>query len=368
MLRRILGSTQRLAIVTLSILLTVSLHSLAGGPTFGAEFEFTNLEMMDAPSTQESGLSDARLEDQMKTRFGERLRAKCADCKITEINGKWRSVEVRVELPGGFWFKVSQDPGVVEIMTKPADRAELRANQKRLDDLIFATARELGLTATHPEQTMAGHFNFGLRAAFGDSAGLFLRYFVDYANHPFLALGGLGHDVFNAPPLAMLDEAQQRELERLIRDFEKKPKTWGVKDIGERILRDVYPRSVDPEVRHAGHHYQAFSVKRIRELQAKNDIPGELRAIYAQENMEAFILMAELFEARVRLLARAEGPIVYAPPGSVDYSDRSLVELTEKYVTEAGLDFERFRPLLRADLRNAKGLGARSCRRLFAAP
>ncbi len=72
----------------------------------------------------------------------------------------------------------------------------------------------------------------------------FLKFFVDYANHPDLALGSLGHDIRNGPPLSALGEEQRQALQTVINDLESgRLKTLA--DVARAIEERVYTRSYD---------------------------------------------------------------------------------------------------------------------------
>lgn len=360
-------------------------------PTYGAEFELSNDAMLDAESYS-SSMSKARVEDKAKLKLYQKILEKCPTygCKATEAYGKHgTSKDITIQFADGWWFRLSHDPGVIEVMTKPATIEELRARQAVIDDLLFETARKLGLTGTPRKNgPVAGHFNFGLRSAFGDDTELFLRFFVDYANRPFLALGALGYDTLNAPPLLFLEKAAHEELEKIISEFEKKKQSkrpMSLMTLGKQILARVYKYSYDPEVRADGDHYQAFSIKKLPSMSKDKDMPGELRAIYAQNSMADFILMAELFEARLAYLKKQSGPIVLNMPTQREYSSEELVEHFKKYLDEAGLDYKRYKALLPLELRklgpthlrnrgrmkdhkganSPRGLTKTSCREIF---
>lgn len=320
--------------------------------TFGAEFEFTSREIMTA-ATDRDGFTHKFLEHEAKNRLAEAIIEQCLSlgCKVTEGKGKFAgSPDFTVTFPDGWWFKVSHDPSVIEIMTKPATVSELRKHEALMDSLLFETARNLGLRPSLPGYgSMAGHFNFGLRSAFGDSGELFLKFFIDYANHPFLALGGLGHDIMNAPPLFLLKPEFQNEMNNIIDELyedKAKGKSPTLISVGSKILDRVYVQSFDRQVMHDGWHYQAFSIKKLNGLRTKEDVPGELRSMDAQESMREFILMAELFEARLKFLLKKKGRIEYDPLMKTSYSRKELREHFQKYVEEAGLDFRRFESLL----------------------
>lgn len=330
----------------------LSQASWAWPPTYGAEFEFSHPDFLHS-SSDEKGFTKGHLEHQAKVRLTSILVQQCLKigCDVRATAGKWPySPDFLVEFHDGWWFKISHDPGVIEIMTKPATLEELRAQQERMDRMLFRTARDMGLKPSLPvDGPMAGHFNFGAKSAFGNDAELFLRFFLDFANRPWLALGGLGHDILNAPPLAFLSDRAHGELRAIILEFEVEKaegKTPSLQDIAERVLLRVYRRSFLPEVRMDGNHYQAFSIKRAMRLNRSDDVPFEIRSVDAQESMKDFIMLAELIEARLRFLKKQKDPLEFIVNRQPSYTRQELYKLFKEYVEETGLSFAKYRQLL----------------------
>lgn len=342
-------------------ILMMSIACWAWPPTYGAEFEFYHpkltwdLEDIRGPEAE-----------QAKKEFIYQIELACktAGCKIKPIEGKF-TTDYLITMPNGWWFKVTHDPGVIEITTKPSTLKELKENKKQVDEIIFKSARK-GKFSVHRDDN--AHFNLGALSAFDGDPKKFFRFFIDYHNNSHLALGTLGQDFDNAPPLSAL-LAEQREAlvklsERVNRDEFKT-----IAEVAEAIRIEVYTSSYREGWNSV--HYQALGIKYLTsdkmkqpitssiELQAllslipfinfskERDQPLEIRAAWAQANMEQFIRIAELVEGRINLLNSKKLPIVYLPSARTEIS--SWQEAKTRfyiYVTESGLDYSRYNILL----------------------
>jgi hypothetical protein len=333
---------QILACAWLAFIFTFS--AWAWPPTYGAEFEFykpgvtwgeTNYNGKEALKT--------------KAEFTELVRQACGGCREMIVRGKFGD-HVRFIFPSGFWLTVTHDLGVIEILTKPATLEELRAVQPELDRVLFKAAKAGGFRIDRED---TAHFNFGAKSAFGNNPKEFLRFFVDYQNHAHLALGSLGQDLHNAPPLSALTEAQRQALQLVIEQTEAgRFKT--ISEVADEIRRKVYTQTYDPAFGDPI-HYQALGLKYLTYNNLKEgDRPVELRAVWAQPNTGHFIRVAELIEARLAYLKQKQEPIVYKPQSLVEIPtwEESATRFYV-YVVETGLDFEKFKMLLPREAREA---------------
>lgn len=352
-----------------TLILTACSAVWAWPPTYGAEFEFFHsnltwdIENIDGPEAQ-----------QAKAEFVQQIRLACerAGCKVKAIDGKY-TTDFLVTLANGWWFKVTHDPGVIEVTTKPSTIAELKQNKNQIDELIFKSARSGGFTVHHDDTT---HFNFGTLSAFESDPKKFMRFFVDYHNNSHLALGTLGQDFENAPPLSLL-RGEQREALILLADKVNQGEFQTIPQLVKAIQTQIYTRSYKEGWNPL--HYQALGIKYLTsekmkkpitksiELQAllnlipfmefKKDLdqPLEIRAVWSQANIDQFIRVAELIEARVHFLNSKETPIKYFPSERTEIS--SWQEAKTRfyiYVVESGLSYSRYNALLPKAARGEK--------------
>ncbi|MGE3260431.1 MAG: hypothetical protein AB7K68_01515 [Bacteriovoracia bacterium] len=329
-----------------ALALPASIFSFAAekfDPTIGGEIELTN-EAMQSSGFSGKGNTSEIPEKKSQLKFVEELRKRCvlSKCAIKEVAGK-QIQEFRVTYPDGWWFQVSFDPGCVEILFKPSTLADLEAVRERIDKDIFAVGKAVGIGA---DKLDSAHFNVGLKSAFGDDAELFLRYFVDYANHYDLALGSLGHDTSNGPPLALLRPEQRDALQQVVEDFYSgKLKT--VEDIAKEINKKVYTHTLEPGW--LNYHNQAMGLKGFENPEAAR---FELRSIWAQDSAENLLQLGRLVKARINFLRTQKGRIVYLKGARDEFFLDELKARYLVYVEESGLKFKDYENLLPDDVRS----------------
>lgn len=337
--------------MTAFVILAWTLGVHAWPPTYGAEFEFGNAAMREK-SLEGSGDAKTSIEQKEQLAFAKYMEHHCliAKCVVKPIAGKWGTTDFVVAYEDGWWFKISKDPGCIEITFKPSSREELEARAQFINEEIFNSAKAVGLDV---KQDDSAHFNIGIRSAFLDDGKKFLRFFVDYANHPDLALGSLGKDLNNGPPLSILTELQRQALASIVQETEQgKWKT--IAEIAAQIQDRVYTKSYNPEWGGIT-HYQAIGLKIVNRTNlSRADAPMELRAIWSQLSAEHFTLIAKLMEGRIQYLNSLKTPIVYAGANQDSFSNSELLTRFSIYVREAGLSIDEFLPLLPQEVRKAR--------------
>lgn len=319
-------------------------------PTYGAEFEVLSPLLHDPNAIFDQSKASESNEKKEQMRFVELMRKRCESrgCKVIEVPGKW-DTDYRVEYKDGWYFKVSYDPGCVEITFKASTLDTLKSIAPRIDDSIFKTARDLDMKT--PDWGI-NHFNMGIRSTFDDSGKEFLKFFVDYANHPDLALGGLGSDIMNAPPLSVLGEEQRQALQKIVEEVNA-GKLQTIAEIARAIQNRVYTRSYNPAWGGAN-HYQAFGLKHVNKADlSKTDAPFEFRAMWSQNSAEAFMKIARLMEARVAFTKASTDPILYTASTRTAFVDEGIKTRFYIYVEEAGLKFADYGDLIRTSARSA---------------
>lgn len=320
-------------------LFTLPSHATDDRITFGPEFELTNKQI--AQST------DLVAENFWAMRLAERVKAKCVQfgCELKQHRGKYDTTETRVVFPDGYWFNISIDPKCVEIQAKPQTLSELKAGASRLNEVLFASAAEIGLSVS-PKR--AGHFNIGLNSAFNSSADEFLKFFIDYAHHAELASGVLRENFRTAPPLAALSPEQHAALNKILAD-RKRGKVPTIKAVIERIIADVYTSNLADQSAEPPSHNQAINLDAAQSHEfPKKDRQLEIRAVRSQASAEEFILLAELFTARIQYLRTQKLPESFTAPTIHNATWREKIDAFRLYVSETGLEPERFLPLLPA--------------------
>lgn len=304
------------------------------GPTFGAEFEFTSKKLMNSPGTDKPG----PIERNAAKQFAKTVQQKCPECKVISETYNWGH-EFKVTFPDGFYFRVSYDPGCVEIQTMPGELTQFTAEKERLNQLVFGTAKDLGLAPTWADS--AGHMNFGTFSTFGDDPELFARFAADFANHPQLSMGAWGKDMLNAPSLNYLKQYQRDAFSKIMEDA-RNHKFTHLQDVAYRINNEVYVETTDETFE--PYHYQAMSVKNLRGAEpVAHDVPTEIRSFYPQFSTEDFIRNAEIIDRRVQFLRETKPPIVYFNIRQRIFRAQNIVDSYYMYLTEMGLDWDKYK-------------------------
>lgn len=321
--------------------------------TDGGEFEFVDPTI---PVVIGRGLKGH--EEKLAARFVEVLSKDCKppSCRETLVDGKWSS-EHRFEFKEGFAIQVSWDPNVVEILTEADSRLNRHRLKDRLQEVIFGTAEKAGLRPDPSRR--AGHYNAGAISTFGDDGAKFLRFFIDFANRPELALGLLRDPNFlNAPPLSAQSKEQREALAALAAEVWQEVRcgrTPTIADVAQKIIDRVYVRTFDERYQgSAAVHYQAFGLKKLPRARRWRDQPFELRSVRSQSSFEEFLLIGDLVEARVAYTNSLPPDVAFHVTGieRTSFEAQELVDRFYVYVVETGLSWNKFRRLLPPSLQN----------------
>lgn len=354
----------------LALLLALfSLTAMAVEPRFGPEFEFTNDEMMS--TGRASGSKGHRLEAKAASALTRELLRLCHEswCRAERVEGKWDQ-EYRFHM-AGTWFQVSWDPACIEVIMKPMTIPQMKWIGPLIQKYVFDTATRLGF---RPATEKHGHVNLGAREVFEYDPELFLRYYVDHANHPEWDLGLFGFDLLNAPPLALLDVEQQNALDEIIEEFnEGRYRTY--QEIAIQIQNRVHRKTL--QLRWRGYHYQALGLKSIagKVFLWKRGAPApadrqrvESRGVRGQGSFASFVLYAEFVKARLGLLESERGqPIRFIRRPQEGYSVEELAESAIVTFNETGLNARAFSPLFSPDVQASLAIrdGKLRCEDLF---
>jgi hypothetical protein len=286
------------------------------------------------------------------------------------VNGQPEGAKFRTEYsnagttffsPNGWSFQVTLDPGVVEIKMSPMTVSAFKKFKDDIQDAIFVSAANEGLI---PWQYLGGgHINIGV-SVFGDDLLLARNFIVDFWNHNELAMGVLGYDTNNAPPLLLQTESTQRAVRNLIDAFD----------------RFGFDSTAPPVARFFAQFKDTFiGLPRVMALWNREDSSSkymdvnfnrsyvdvrmsrlEIRCVRPQANIEVWINQIELFEARIAYLRKFHVPIpirprvpmveplkmmmgdnghVLSPPVDPQLALKSFY----KYVSESGLNWSDHR-------------------------
>ena len=330
----------------------------------GPELTFTNDEMVNAEWMMSNGdVSAIRPENQQALeKFKIRIQAICKQfgCKV---EGQfhlwpdgWRTPEVKVVYPDGWWFIAGLDTSVLEFQAKEMSLGDLSRVKRRIEEHIFETCKDIGLK---PRSGVGGgHIHIDLTSAFPEDGKLLRDFIVDYSNHPGLAYGALTMDRGNATPIAKLRPDQKIAFRKVISDFDHGI-IKGREQLATELERRVYFRS--PAYGEPPQKYMAVNLTRV----TRKNVPDsfrtvELRALRAQQSADDLEKLGELFERRINFLKSQPERVPVgslSPPGS----DAEVYSQFRSYVEGPGLDFSRFENLLPEKFRKAGLIDPSKC-------
>lgn len=321
--------------------------AIESGITHGAELEFSNSWISEMDSIEKRGQLRGR-----EILAAEQLRAviekKCVvlGCRLFRLKGKW-DIETRVILPSGWWFQISHDPLCVEIQTKPSALQELYEVQPLMEDLIYASAKEVGL---FPDSKRATHLNMGARSAFGFDVKSLFNYFVDNANHPEFGSGLFRKNWNTGPPLSALGFDPTRAISEISKNIVSGEITT-FSDLAYEIENKLYIHH--PNKQFLYYRNQELNFSKLRVLNDKigsifkvDDVPIERRAVRALGSFLDFVLHAELAESRVQWVKQQHDfiPYSYKPAKSVKLPEARA--MYGQWLQEMNLNPIRYRRLI----------------------
>ena len=325
---------------------------------FGVECEFTD------PVTANVGWG-------ITARYRTAVARRCAWTRGLECSFDRCSVAVwSRHAPGRVRLFPHRDHCVLEIAIDPLTMQQAEASRDLLESVVWAAAGDVGLTAGTDElNRWSAHLSFSwprLRA--GGDAGLLLRYFVDFNNHPELAMGAMGGDIRNGPPLAIFSDRAQESLQAVVADYNRAPEDADAFVVASRIRREVYGERFQFGLRGRNDHYNALNLchvnrgaKHKRSYGVESPVRIEHRASYMPPSAEHLLSLCGVITGRLAYLSQQTDPIVYRPPrfhipaasrvfqrrGTQQGVDATAVaECYLRYLGEAGLDATKHVPFL----------------------
>lgn len=316
--------------------------------TFGPEFTFTNDLIVTEGFAATKGTTDFPQRKAAHTKAYELLKKKCLirkDCTV-EIGSDKHGGNFRVTYSDGWYFEVGIDMVVLEVQTVKGTYADFIRNKSRLELDLFGTMKEIGLEPH--ERYGGGHIHVGSEF-FHENPKLFRDFFADFANHPQLVAGVFARGDRNSPALAMLKPEQQEGFVLALKNFDKFSEPQ-LKDFIWQIHSEVYTIPYTPEWGGAS-YYQAIRLDRMYWKNGSGTF--ELRGFNPQSSPEQFLLQIELIGARMNYLIKQNERVPYKYENSApDFSNQGAVNAFYRYVTESGLEWNRFKVLLPSRLQN----------------
>jgi hypothetical protein len=271
----------------------------------------------------------------------------------------------KVTLKEGWWFQVTLDPSCLEIQTGPMTLATLRQHHDAIQTHIFDVAKKTLKLEDH-RNGGGGHMHLGILRSFGRDSLLFRNFFVDLCNNP-LVLVAFDDDTVNAPTLRERPRVVQEAFAEGLKEMDQQFLDASPASGQELIV--AFARMIHGEKIYGCHehgfsgedapHYQALNVERIlKQPEVSRTI--EVRRLRAQESVDEFILVGEMFEARIRYLQEAYSRELIAfeaaKPIGPAYVQVNVERALKQYLAQAGINDSG--PYLKLVRRNFEERGA----------
>jgi hypothetical protein len=323
----------RIYIFTFLFLITIPVF--AKDLTFGAEFTFTNQNILKASKNAGSIVNIPEAVEAAKAFRNEVVR-RCNGCSVaTETNGY--GVEVyKIIYPDGWYFVIATDPAVVEVQTKPSTIQTVRSLQARMQTDIFDAAKAVGIVPD--TSTGGGHIHFDYKASTDGNLLRLRNFVVDFANHPELAQGLWAFDFHNSGPIAALPLTQRNAFEQLIADVDSGVVKTAFQFV-TRLRKEVYNYH-----RHGwapADKYHALNVNRINDRNFPEEAKTlEVRSIRPQKSAAEFLALIEVIDGRLEL-NKTRKTSLELKLSQVDYYqgfDSKAFQKHLKYIGEAGVE------------------------------
>lgn len=174
--------------------------------------------------------------------YVEDLCRKAQECIIRKGLRKWGIAnDWIVEFTDGWAFRISLDNAVIELITSPTTPKQMKVLAERMENYLFAAAREIGLTTEFYQG--GGHIHLGVASSFQGNPVLFRNFIVDFYNNPEVwgeILGDYRNP--NTPTISELPEEYVQEFYRIIKEFDE-GQHQSIYELAKQIEERVYQYS-----------------------------------------------------------------------------------------------------------------------------
>jgi len=253
--------------------------------------------------------------------------------------------------PNGWWFEVTNNPGVIEIRMSPLTVADTRRFKDDIQDAIFVSAANVELFPW--DYLGGGHMNFDTRI-FGGSVLLARNFLVDFWSHSELSMGILNYDTNNAMPLALYGDDEIAGIKAVIARADA-----GAYGKGEAAIQAFF-YDIN-KIQYEGKNRLGGSGRgKHHDLNLNHRGRVEIRSVRPQANMDVWLNQIELIENRINNhLRHIKKPLpfqfkvpVQEPLSLGEPVNHRLVPPVDpqralssfyRYVSEAGLDWKDHR-------------------------
>jgi len=293
----------------------------------GFEWTFTNMELVEAarpqvyrPSAETPTTADRVFETTVQairqnpwTQAIESWKAEikklCPQCEIKNNT---------VTTPEGFWFRITLDGPVLEVLTEPMTLEQVNERSARLEQLIWGAAKKVGLRAD--KRLGGGHVHLDIESHFGGDRMLFRNFVVDLMNRPELFMGGFGLNYFN-PPLSFYGEEAIKKFKKIVSKFDKDPNVSI--EIFMEQMNDFFESLQHPILPTPYAKYQALNFKHFLKYGTL-----EIRGIRPHVSAEHAQKTVQILQSRIQVLKQKGKLLKVKVP---DYSHVYYVKRVQAY-------------------------------------
>lgn len=337
------GRIKLLILFTLLTFFCLDGFAAIGDGLKGPEWTFTSRLIIHGQNGQVDVEVSRALRD-----WARIIKQKCPDCLIDRPEGMlWQTVT----LPNGYWFRMFQEAGCIEVNAKPTSTNEFRQIKAQVQSLVFDSAREAGLK---PHRRVGGgHIHLDVESHFHGNDLLRRNFAVDTFNHSPMYLGALSLDILNAPPMSLLGSAAHLALQGALAEFDGGRINF--EQLKERIRKQVYPLSkVKVELTSTRNPYK------YQQLNFEHENTDEYRGLPPQISADHYEDMLHLLDSRIAALEKIKTPIAFVPLDQsnqytsvqhprtgvhtykVTVPQSLIVDSFRDYVEGAGLDWQHY--------------------------
>lgn len=237
----------------------------------------------------------------------------------------------------GIKLSIGNDPGVIEVQSSPLTLLQWKKNQKFFQKNIFDVFAKVGLQPH--EREGAGHVNIGLEYFIKKKNDLAERFVIDYLNHPGVGVV-LNSLTANLEDAKSIDQYVAKYYSELLtsRGYEKALHNGKEFNISKSIRYENFL---------ADFILDKFVAVGLRSFNGKlnDESRFEMRQLRPQKDMNDYIKVLEIFEARIKFLeTKTERPQLTSLQPVMD----GWVYLGQfaDYLAEAGLDWKDYKSLM----------------------
>ncbi len=334
----------------------VAAAEVSAGATFGTELTFTTPDVI----RMLNGRARSDLVEKLQAKYVEALRRRLDGRNVQIVQGKDKNNHrsFRVTYPDGYFYDVTMDGAVLEVVLDRSTVANLESRADELQKDIFET---MALAGMKPHESRGGgHIHIGLKSMFNNDAVAYRNFIVDYLNHPELATMILrDSSASESRHYGSMPGELRKAAAEAIAQFDLSLKTgtpWTMKDLAAELQNKVTNvLAYDMQIAR-NHRVFAINLDPIFTTEPE-DRTVEIRAIRPARDMKSQILIMRLFEARNAYLKKKGGLVPYLDADLPTYE--AGVESYRQYAEEAGIPFATAKTVIprRAPVRTCRLLG-----------